>query len=70
MSETDARKKKQMTFLVLAGAGALGLFVVMGLLMNSGPAGLPSRPEASVDETIINDRTSAASQRRTRSDNV
>ena len=61
MSETDARKKKQIVFLISAAAGAVGLFVVMGFLMNGQPAGLPARSQQTVDETIINDRTSAAS---------
>ncbi|WP_158972249.1 TrbI/VirB10 family protein [Chachezhania sediminis] len=62
MSKTASRKRKQMVFLILAVVAALALFLVMGVLMGPGPnGGLPTLGQGSVDETIINDRTSAAS---------
>lgn len=61
MAQGD-RKNKQYIALGLLGATALGGFVLLGLSMNGGGnAGLPSRQAQTVDETIIADRTSAAS---------
>ena len=62
MAQTD-RKKNQIIAITLVGVVVVGGFVVLGTLMNdrSGQAGLPSRSAPLVDETIISDRTSAAS---------
>lgn len=63
MSEVNSRKTNQFIALAIVVVFGLGLFVILGVMMNrgSGHAGLPSRQVPVVDETIIADRTSAAS---------
>ncbi|MFP3385005.1 TrbI/VirB10 family protein [Tritonibacter sp. SIMBA_163] len=62
MAQSD-RKKNQIIAIGLVGGVVLVGFILMGaLLNNSDPTGgLPSRSSPTVDETIISDRTAAAS---------
>lgn len=56
------RKKNQIVAISVVGAGVVGMFIIIGLMMNNSSVGaLPNRSTPTVDETIISDRTSAAS---------
>lgn len=63
MSETTRRKTNQFIALSIVGAVILGILALLGVMMNrgTGQTGLPSRQVPVVDETIIADRTAAAS---------
>lgn len=62
MAQKD-RKKNQIIAIGVVGAVVVGGFIVLGSMMNGGAggAGLPKRSNPTVDETIISDRTAAAS---------
>jgi len=61
MAQVD-RKKNQIIAITVIGGLVVGLFVLLAMLMGP-PAnqGLPKTVQATVDETIISDRTSSAS---------
>jgi len=63
MSDAKGRKTNQMIALAVVGAVVLGIMAILATMMNrgTGQAGLPSRDVPVVDETIIADRTAAAS---------
>lgn len=62
MAQKD-RKKNQIVAITIVGGVVAGGFILLGTVMNNGAgnAGLPNRAAPTVDETIISDRTAAAS---------
>lgn len=63
MSEPQNRKSNQLIAVAVVGVVGFGILAVFATMMNNGAgqAGLPNRSMPVVDETIIADRTSAAS---------
>ena len=63
MSEPSGRKTNQLIAVGVVGVVGLGILALLATMMNrgTGQAGLPSRDVPVVDETIIADRTAAAS---------
>ena len=63
MSDASGRKTNQLIAIGFVGVIGLGILALLATMMNrgTGQAGLPSRDVPVVDETIIADRTAAAS---------
>lgn len=63
MSDANGRKNNQLIAVAIVGVIGLGILTLLATMMNrgTGQAGLPSRDVPVVDETIIADRTAAAS---------